>query len=96
MDKETKVVARQSLLDIAIQQCGDATAAFTIAMQNGLSITEKLKEGQSVGSGEVVNTVVAKYYRERNICPATAANVVGKDRLRGIGYMEIAKDFEIR
>ncbi len=54
MDKETKVVARQSLLDIAIQQCGDATAVFQLAVLNGLSITDDLEAGQTIVSNQVL------------------------------------------
>lgn len=35
-----KVKAGQNLLDIAIQECGDVRAAFRIALENGLSLTD--------------------------------------------------------
>lgn len=34
------VKSGQNLLDVAIQECGDVRAAFRIALENGLSLTD--------------------------------------------------------
>ncbi len=99
MDKESKVITKQSLLDVAIQQCGDATAVFNLAVLNGLSVTDDLKVGQIIESNEVVDVDVEKYYRLRNIKPATAfsdADKVLTAKNEGIGYWAIEVDFIVQ
>lgn len=43
----------QTLLDIAVQHCGDATMAFKIAKENGLSFSDDLITGNSVVVADV-------------------------------------------
>ncbi len=40
----------QSLLDLALQECGSIEAAFDMAVQNGLSVTSELTSGQLLES----------------------------------------------
>lgn len=96
MAKETQVVIKQSLLDVAIQQCGAATAAFELALLNGLSVTDALAPGLLVKSDTVTDVAVADYYRGRNFKPATMQQADLAIGLGGIGYWEIEKDFEVQ
>ena len=39
---------RQSLLDVAIQVLGSPTGVFVLAERNGISITDRLTDGQQL------------------------------------------------
>ena len=67
-----KVQNGQSILDIALQHCGDVSAAFDIAVLNDILLTDALAAGQSLAIPAVVNTDVVNYYNSRGIVPATA------------------------
>jgi hypothetical protein len=59
------VLNNQSLLDLAIQHFGDATAAFDIALANDLSITDEIVAGAKYFlPAQTANapTVGAKYF----------------------------------
>jgi len=62
----------QSLFDVAIQRMGSAEAALTVAILNGLSITDPLEAGHGLLLSDVVNGDIAGYFSDRNIAPATA------------------------
>lgn len=99
MEKSVQVIIEQSLLDIAIQQCGDATAVFDLAVLNGLSITEDLHTGQLIVSDAVLDADVARYYSERNIKPTTGFSDEDKiltEKNEGIGYWAIGVDFIVQ
>lgn len=99
MAKETQIIIKQSLLDVAIQQCGAATAAFELAVLNGLSVSNELAPGQLVNSDTVADASVADYYRNRNLKPATALTDADKDVINmpeGISYWGINVDFVVQ
>jgi hypothetical protein len=66
------VLDRQSIFDIAIQELGGVEAAFALALENDLSLTDELTTGQplrippSGGGGGVTN-----YYKNKGLKPAT-------------------------
>jgi hypothetical protein len=62
---------QQSLLDIALQECGDVLAIIDIALLNNISITEDLEAGQVLLLPEATKPEVVKYYRDRKITLAT-------------------------
>lgn len=64
---------RQSLLDVAIQVLGSADGVFALAERNGLSITDRLTDGQVLeyDMGDIVDTRTAELVEARGICPAT-------------------------
>ena len=66
-----KVSQGQSLIDIAIQECGSAEAAIQIAVENGLSVTDDLATGTILIVPEASNKAVAAYYAAHSIKPAT-------------------------
>lgn len=97
--KETMIIAQQTLLDIAIQQCGSAKAIVDIAVLNNLSITDTLETGQVVKSDKVIDVNIADYYRNRNLKPVTGLNdedkiIIAKEE--GIAYWGINVDFVVQ
>ena len=91
------VLNNQSLLDIAIQYRGTATAAFEIATANDLSPTDDLKTGQVLVIPDTVfyNRDMADYYQEKGILPATGVKDDFMEDLDdlGIGEMIINVNF---
>lgn len=64
---------RQSLLDVAIQVLGSPTGVFVLAERNGLSITDRLTDGQQLAYdlADIEDTRTANLVAARGICPAT-------------------------
>ena len=64
---------RQSLLDVAIQVLGSAEGVFALAERNGLSITDRLTDGQVLeyDMADIVDTRTAELVAARGISPAT-------------------------
>lgn len=64
---------RQSLLDVAIQVLGSPTGVFALAQRNGLSITDRLTDGQQLtyDLADIEDTRTAELVAARGICPAT-------------------------
>lgn len=96
----TTIHSRQSLLDIAVQECGTFEAAWELAERNGLALTDELTTGavidylpEQVASKQVVDRLAA-----RRIRPATAATKedAATAPWGGIGYMGIDVDFIVR
>lgn len=58
----------QTLLDIAIRECGTIEAAWDIATANDVAITDLPDNVKITG---VVNSRVVKYYTSNGIIPAT-------------------------
>lgn len=96
----TTIHSRQSLVDIAIQECGAFEAAWELAERNGLALTDELIPGaridylpEQVAAQQVVDRLAARRTR-----PATA--VTDQDAATapwgGIGFMGIEIDFVVR
>ena len=47
---QTTTRNNQTLLDIAVQECGTVEAAFEIAERNGLALTDELNTVQTVSN----------------------------------------------
>ena len=62
----------QSFFDVAIIGCGSAGAALSLAIKNGLSVTDTLAPGQPLALTEAVNPRVVDYFATRGIDIATA------------------------
>lgn len=67
-----RVSDKQSILDVAIQLLGSVEAAFSLALLNGLSITDELYPGQLLILPTAYNADIANYYADRGIVTATA------------------------
>ena len=66
-----QVSERQNFFDLALQHCGDVSAVFAMAWQNGLSVTDALEPAQPVLLTDHVNEDVVRYYTVKGIKPAT-------------------------
>lgn len=64
---------RQSLADIAVQYLGGVEGIFALAERNGISITAKLEDGQTLDweLTDTVDATVQKTYAAQGIEPAT-------------------------
>lgn len=74
-----KVIAlsNQSLLDLSIQVYGSPEGVFTLARENGLSVTDALIPGQELqySPDKVIDKRIVQYYRDNGISPATASDI---------------------
>jgi len=90
-----KVLAGQSIFDMAIQHSGDVEAAFDLAFANDISITDERFVGEELLNIDVANRANFNYYSRRNLKPATGltdfqfSGVLGE----GIDFMGIEIDF---
>lgn len=64
---------RQTLLDVAVIALGSAAGVFSLAVRNGLSITDRLSDGQRITYelADVVSPKMRDAYEVRRLCPAT-------------------------
>lgn len=71
---KVEVLEGQSLIDIALQVYGSIEGVFTLAMENGLSVTDSLQSGQSLDYSpeNIIDKRVTQQYKVQNIRPATA------------------------
>ncbi|MCM1310891.1 MAG: hypothetical protein NC301_07705 [Bacteroides sp.] len=79
---------RQNLLDVAIQVLGSAEGVFALAVRNGISITDRLEDGQELeyDLGDIFDTHTADLIAARKICPATEIPKTDeKELLRRVG-----------
>lgn len=91
------VLEGQSLIDVAIQCCGSAEAAYEIAVLNGLSITDDLAAGRELNIPTAVNATIVSYYTQKGIKPATGITTEAENALigEGIEYWALEYDFVI-
>ncbi|MOA43351.1 hypothetical protein D3C78_1654920 [compost metagenome] len=83
----------QCLIDIAIQHCGDASAAFAIAALNGLSVTDDVLPGVDLLIPEILDKGMTDYFLKNGFVPATGSVKPENYTLSGIDYMGIEIDF---
>jgi hypothetical protein len=62
---------QQSVIDMAIQTTGDASAALAFALVNNLSLTDLPSAGIKMALINVVNKQVRDYYKNNGITPTT-------------------------
>lgn len=94
---EVKVKDRQSLLDMAVQTSGSMEAAFDLAVRNGISLTDELKDDQVLNSVFIRDTEVVRRYKVQGLCPATdlSEEEVTSISQEGINFMGIEIDFVV-
>jgi len=90
----TTVKDRQSLFDIALITAGSIAAAFDLAADNGLSVTDELKPNMELTMPSVIISEVANHYRINNLSPATALDLAD-DYPEGIEYWRVHYDFAV-
>lgn len=90
---------RQSLLDMAVQECGSFEAAFALSERNGITLTEDLAAGREleVAPEDVGNKRIVAALAALGAKPATA--ILAEDAVRvpwgGIELMSIEIDFVV-
>ncbi|MBB4034898.1 hypothetical protein GGR21_000785 [Dysgonomonas hofstadii] len=89
---ETKVIAKQSLFDIAILAGGSIESVFDIALQNDLSITGEMSAGQTIDISGIEGNQITDYYRVKGIMPTTFSSQE-IFTLSGLGYMALEENF---
>lgn len=84
------VKARQTVMDIALQECGSAEATFEICRLNDISISDTIEPGTELELPAVSNQKVVEYYRFNGIEPATEdTDTADEDKLLTIAAAEI-------
>lgn len=82
----------QWLGDIAVREAGSIEAVVAMAIENDLSVTDKMVPGTRVLPPAPTDRRVMNYYNINNIYPATATEPDGRS-FRGIGYMAVELTF---
>ncbi|WP_297553600.1 hypothetical protein [uncultured Alistipes sp.] len=92
--------SRQSLLDIAVQECGSVEAAFALSERNGIALTDDLAAGQELevtpedmGKKRIVTALAAM-----GVKPATAVSAEDAALVPwgGLGFMGVEIDFIVK
>jgi len=91
-----QIISKQGqwLGDIVVREAGSIEAIVEMAINNGVSITDKMTAGSQVLQSVPVDRRVMNYYNINSIYPATAADPDGRS-FRGIGYMAVEITFII-
>ena len=87
-----RVLDRQSIFDLAVQALGSVEAAFALALENGLSLTEDLTAGQPVIIAGEKSKAIADYYTAKQLKPATGITLE-EQKQEGIDFWGIEFDF---
>jgi hypothetical protein len=89
-----KVSDGQTLFDIAIRYCGDASEAIAIAILNGISITDDLVTAQPIDVLPTIDSDISGYYDNKGLCPATGITTPAESALieEGIEFWSIEYD----
>lgn len=95
---KTTAKERQTLLDVALQSGGHVETALALAEANGLSVTDRLEDGQELTVPEPLEAGDARtvrLYRALGVEPATEASAddMAACPYGGIGFMGIEIDF---
>ena len=94
-----KVGEGQTLIDIAMQYCGDALRVFDVADLNGLQITDDLEPGSElkVPDAAIEKRAVVIEFSRLSLFPASIEDIdPGDEQLEGIDYWAIDDDFIVQ
>lgn len=85
----------QSILDVAIQQCGSVESILDMAALNGISVTDDLNAGTPLVMPDAKDGKVVSYYSVNRVTPATAVTLdeINQHPVGGINFMGIEIDF---
>lgn len=93
------VIAKQNLLDLALQECGDVRAVFDIALANNISVTDVLFAGMelTIPESEFTQTQIRNYYlgKGRRVATEYTSEQIAPIP-EGIGYWMINIDFIVQ
>ncbi|MEG0310968.1 MAG: hypothetical protein RR604_08720 [Eubacterium sp.] len=91
------VLHNQSFQDIAIQKTGNVLNAFSIAVFNGMAVSDQLEPGTDLLLPEEmeIDVDVLNYYASKQLQPATSFRDKKAVEKRGIGVMRIGGNFKV-
>ncbi|MDE6927844.1 MAG: hypothetical protein K2P06_03880 [Muribaculaceae bacterium] len=97
---KTTAKERQTVLDMALQTGGRLETAMALSAANGVSLTDRLEDGQELTVPEPVdvgNARVVRLYRAHGVEPATEVSAEDMQccPCGGIGHMGLEIDFEV-
>lgn len=94
--KEVKVLYRQTITDLSLQELGDPGRAVEVAALNGLSITDELEAGQILlmPDYDVQNRDVVQLFSNPALAPASIDDSAMRDE--GIDFWVIENDFIVQ
>jgi len=94
------VTSGQNLLDVAVEHCGAVEAAYELAMANGMSLTDDLANGSSLGEVECQDPDVTLFFEVNDIQPASGITTDEINNRLGIGegveFWRIEMEFEVQ
>lgn len=97
MKSEVIVLNNQTIADITIQEKGNISAWFDIAIANDMSITQVVSIGQILNvDGEPLDIEIVNFYSNRQIKPATGINITETPSQNGINYWTVGQDFIVQ
>mgnify|MGYP003623725711 CR=1 FL=1 len=96
MARQYSIRENQSLLYAALITTGSVESVVKLALQNGLSITDKLVSNTPIAKVEVGNQPMFTYYKENKLTPATDATYDELFMQEGIDYWAIEDDFVVQ
>lgn len=81
--QQVTVLHNQSLLDIAVQEYGNAKAVFELALANGIAVTDRLEAGQflTLPIDAPADRDIVRYYQGRKLRPATGTPLIAEKDL---------------
>jgi len=83
----------QSLFDIALMMYGSAEAAFDIALENDLSVTDELSSGTVLNITMPAKSKIAEYYVINEVKPATGLDTQSRTDLENeMRFFEVEFD----
>jgi hypothetical protein len=96
--KSVKILAGQTMLDIALQELGDLERVFEMAVDNNISISDNLQAGSvlQVGDYERDKRYLIKIFEKpTKIASDDFAGEVNS-RLEGVDYWTLGMDFIVQ
>ena len=81
----------QAVIDIAVQHAGSAQAIVDVCVDNNISATDNIANGQQLLISKTRNKNVVNYLKSENIKPASDA----AETPAGIGVWALDVDFKI-
>lgn len=94
MANKVSVLNNQNLLDIALQEFGDAKAAYGLALRNGVNITDDVVGKEiNIATDDYSDITILNFYKEKSIKPATALPLIPPE---GVGFWIVGQNFTIQ
>jgi hypothetical protein len=93
--KQVEVLEGQTLIDLAMQELGDASRLFELSDLNGMLPSDDLAAGQIISVPEPTEEKreIVKALKARK--PATKNEIVEEQLKEGIGYWGIGTNFKV-